>query len=212
MNLLVRALLSWIPIGVAVTGLSLLSYTLVQQNYRQTLNDPQVQMAEDAAVSLDKEYTPAAVVPRANVVDLRESLAPWIAVYDSAGKPLESSGVFDGAPPQPPQGIFDDLASGKVHGAGSKRYFKEQQMAATGENRLSWQPMPDVRQAIVVVQLADNKGFVVAGRNMREVEGRISQAGTFTLLAWLTILAASLCGSIFNKYVKSEMRKRDGNV
>ena len=49
MRFLVRVLVSWLPLAVASTGMCLLVYATVQQNYRQSLNDPQIQMAEDAA-------------------------------------------------------------------------------------------------------------------------------------------------------------------
>ena len=50
MNFFVRVFLKWLPLGVAVTLVCALIYATVQQNYRQSANDPQIQMAEDAAL------------------------------------------------------------------------------------------------------------------------------------------------------------------
>jgi len=197
MKFLIRVFISWLPLALAITGLCLLISLTVQQNYRQSLNDPQIQMAEDAAAYLAKDYTPAAVVPRGTMVDLRQSLAPWIAVYDASGMPLESSGVLDGAPPQMPPGVFEDTAKGLPLIVG---HHLTSDIPA-GENRLSWQPRPDVRQAIVIVQIPGSKGFVVAGRNMREVENREGDLSTTVLLAWLVLLAATLITKVLARLI-----------
>ena len=199
MTSLVRVFVSWIPIGVAITGVSLLAYMAVQQNYRQSLNDPQIQMAEDAARYLAKDYTPVAVVPKGEMVDIAKSLAPWIAVYDESGQSLESSGVLNDAPPQPPAGVFE-YARGAIGDLTDVRRVPLGEKMA-GENRVSWMPRSDVRSAIVVVHIPGNKGFVVAGRNMREVEERERQLGTMVMLGWLVTIIGSLMASFCAAYV-----------
>ena len=52
----------WIPIAVAVTGLAALVCGAIQQDLRQSANDPQVQLAEDAAAQLDQDVSPASVL------------------------------------------------------------------------------------------------------------------------------------------------------
>jgi hypothetical protein len=42
----------WLPIVVVITALSGLVYVAVQQALRQDANDPQIQMAQDAAETL----------------------------------------------------------------------------------------------------------------------------------------------------------------
>ena len=178
---LVKVIRSWLPLAVAITGMCGLVYVAVQQSYRQSLNDPQVQMAEDAAQYLLNDYSPAAVVPRGAHIDISESLAPWIAVYDENGRPLESSGVLNGVPLQPPSGVFDVARTG--HGKDT---------SIDGQNRVSWQPMPEVRSAIVVQHFAGaHSGFVVVGRSMREVEKREGDLTTVVGLAWLALLVAT---------------------
>src|SRR5438270_7168527 len=58
----VRVFLYWLPVALAITVLSGLVYVAVQQDLRQGANDPQIQMAEDAAVQLEAGQQPAAVV------------------------------------------------------------------------------------------------------------------------------------------------------
>ena len=85
-----RSFIAWIPAaGIAIVGLCGLVYVAVQQDYRQSLNDPQIQMAEDAAAPLNAGAAPASLVTRGTTpINIAASLAPWIAVYDESGTPL----------------------------------------------------------------------------------------------------------------------------
>jgi len=136
---------------------------------RVEANDPQVQMAEDAARQLSDGADAAAVVPRGETVPVEGSLAPWLAVYDANGAPLLSSGSYAGKAPSLPGGVLE---------------FARKQ----GGHRLSWQPRAGVREALVVVPVAKG-GFVVAGRSLREVEQRKNQVLQLVLLAWAVGLA-----------------------
>ena len=89
-----RAFALWLPFLVVTTGFFLFATWAVQQTYREGLDDPQIQMAEDAARRLAGGEAPANVVPQndqAAKLDMRESLLPWLAVYDASGTPLASS-------------------------------------------------------------------------------------------------------------------------
>lgn len=176
---------TWIPIAVAVTGLSAMLYTATQQQYRQSLNDPQVQMAEDGAALLAAGGAPADVVPHAGrMLDAASSLAPWIAVYDSAGLPLESSATRSGKPLAPPIGALEAARSGS--GKDTDRAF---------ENRVTWQLETGVRHAIVVVWVPETRQYVVAGRNMRDVENREWKLEILVAGCWLATLLATLFAS-----------------
>lgn len=178
-----RVFLKWLPIAAVTTGMCLLVYGAVQQNFRQSLNDPQIQMAEDGAAVLASGGVPADVVPRGKLVSADESLAPFIAVFDSEGNPLESSGTVSGAPPKPPVGV---LAAAQ-NNAGKDT-------AQPYENRVTWQPASGTRIALVVKYVPETKQFVAAGRNMREVEVREGNLHNQMLLAWLvTLLASFVC-------------------
>ena len=167
-------LLRFLYAAVPVTLVCLLIYMAGQQVYRQSVNDPQVAMAQDAAARLNAGEAPAALVSRGTLLDISTSLSPWIAIYDSTGLPLESSAQFDGAPPKPPQGVFDN-AAWWAHGH-------------------SWQPREGVRFSIAVAPFSfgNLSGYVVAGRSMRLVEERIIKLGQMILVGWLAILGALL--------------------
>jgi hypothetical protein len=185
MKSLVRAFLAWLPLAVAVTGICLLVYGVVQQEYRQSLNDPQIQMAEDGAAALAAGAVPADLVQRGVApIDAAKSLAPWIAVYDASGTPLESSAALDGAPPAPPKGEFA--------------------LALAQGNNLphnTWQTGSGVRIALVIVPVQGKNMFVAAGRNMSEVENRESMLGENVLLAWAVLILATFAFQLFAIYV-----------
>ena len=65
-----------------------------------------------------------------------------------------------------------------------------QMTKALGENRLTWQPQVGVRIAAVIV--ASDKGFVLAGRSLREVEIRESSAELFAIAGWIASIVGSL--------------------
>jgi len=163
----------WIPLAAVATALCLFVYLAVQQSMRWGANDPQIQMAEDAAAALASGGTPESMLPAARV-DISTSLASFMVIYDNTGKPLASSALLNGEMPVLPAGVFD--------------YVRQK-----GEDRVSWQPQPGVRMAIVVVPISGGQaGFVMAGRSLREVEKRVDQLGQITLIAWLATLAGSL--------------------
>jgi hypothetical protein len=175
----------WLPLAAVTTLLCGLVYGSVQQSLRWGANDPQIQMAEDAAAALAAGGTPESMLPVPQV-EISASLAPFMVIYSDAGQPLASSGLLHGAVPSLPSGIFD--------------YTRQ-----NSEDRVSWQPESGVRIAAVVVAYGGAQpGFVLAGRSLREVEKRESQVEQITGLAWLVTLAGSLvivagCELIFSE-------------
>ena len=185
-KLVSRAFVLWLPLVVALTGVFGFIYIAVQQNYRQSVNDPQIQMAEDDALRLAQGEQPASLVPRGiSPIDLRTSLATWIAVYNSSGMPLESSAVLDGAPPRLPSGLFD---------TNTWVPHKIWQAPSGVETRVTWQPRPDIRQAVVLVQFKTpiSVGYVAVGRSMHLIEKRISDLTYHAAVAWSATALASL--------------------
>jgi hypothetical protein len=182
--------LAWFAYSaIAVTGLCGILYVCVQQSFRQNLNDPQIALAEDAARTLVGGGVPAQVVPRGNLIDLRDSLTPWVAVYDSSGKALEASGFLNNAPPTLPKGVFDDS---------TWLLTKTYSAQAGKETRFTWAAAPDVRQAVVLIKLSKPSSgamYVAVGRNMREIEDRIIHVGSLVFMAWTVILGVLLVAS-----------------
>jgi hypothetical protein len=162
------------------TGLALALYAIPQQVLRQGANDPQIQLADDLAARLEQGVAPAEAVP-AGPVDMARSLSSFVIAYDDQGRPLASQAQLNGTAPAPPKGVFD--------------YVRQH-----GEERLSWQPAfgngRSVRIAAVVQRVGGpHPGFVLAGRNMREVEAREEQVEQMAGLTWIGMLGVILVGT-----------------
>lgn len=165
--------LVWLPMAAAITVLAGMVYVVAQQNLRMSANDPQIQMVQDAAVALAAGQPTSAIVP-SKTVDIRQSLAPYMMVFDDTGNIVASSAWLNGQTPVVPPGVF--------------AYTREH-----GENRVTWQPEPGVRGATVMARYEGaNPGFVLVGRSLREVEKRIGIIGLLTSLAWIAALGAAL--------------------
>ncbi len=149
----------------AVSLIFLTMYVAVQESERQAANDPQIQMAEDAASALNAGETLGAVVPGERI-DVLKSLAPFIEVFDNAGKPVISSGYLNNVMPTLSSGVFD--------------YVRNR-----GENRFTWQPESGVRDAAVMTRF--NSGFVLVARSLREVEKRESRLLLEVFAGWVIL-------------------------
>src|SRR6476469_5923317 len=83
---------------VLVSFLSGLVYITGQQILRQSANDPQIQMAEDAAAALASGKLIQDILP-AGTVAMQSSLAPYLMVFDETGHLLGASVQLDGTAP-----------------------------------------------------------------------------------------------------------------
>jgi len=181
MKLFLKTVKIWLPLVVIVTLLSGLIYVVAQQMYRQSANDPQIQMAEDIAKHLDSGQSVNSAVGTENV-DIRNSLSTYITIYDSSYKVVASSGNLEGQAPTVPTGVLEN--------------------AKDGVNRVTWQPEEGVRVATVTQKYKD--GFVTVGRNMKEIEVRVDNLGKTMLLGWFVTMVASLiaviaCEVVYNR-------------
>lgn len=159
----------WLSFAVVITSLSALVYIVVQQNYRQSANDPQIQLAKDIADDLSNGAKLQALGIQGSV-NIASSLAPFVMIYDKDRNPVLATAVLSGKTPNIPEGV--------LNAAGRK-----------GENRVTWQPKRGVRSAIVVVSYP--RGYVLVGRSLTEVEKRIEQLGMLVCMLWLMTMVAS---------------------
>lgn len=164
---------------VMISCLSILSYVVVQQNYRQSANDPQIQIAEDLADGLASGQQKAEGLTL-SAVDIGKSLSVFRIVLDENGEIVASEASLDGQPAIPPKGVLDDVRT-------------------SGENRVTWQPQPGVRSAIVVEHYSgQSSGFVVVGRSLKQVEIREDKLTKMFFTGWIgTIVATFAVGLIF---------------
>jgi hypothetical protein len=185
--------------GIA-TGVSVALYAIPQHVLRSGLNDPQIQMAGDLAATLNRYGVNDGLVhgaplnsPLGGSVDMARSLSSFLIVFNDAGQPLGSNAQLDGQTPVPPAGIFE--------------YVRQH-----GEERVTWQPRRGVRIAAVVMRVQGQQpGFVLAGRNMHEVEARIADVQTMAGLTWLGMMGLILIGTVaFGIYARPKTTQVPG--
>jgi hypothetical protein len=113
---LLPAVAGWVPLAVAQMVLALIVYSVVQQDIRQSANEPQIELAESAASRLSSDEPVQTVLP-ARSVDLSGSLAPFVIVYDGAGTVLASSASLQGQTPRLPSGTLGSVTRGLESGS-----------------------------------------------------------------------------------------------
>jgi hypothetical protein len=170
-----RAFAFFLPVAVLATLACGLIYVEVQQTLRSGANDPQYQLAEDAAARLDAGAAPNSVVDAASKVDPSSGLAPFVIIFDSNRTVMAGNAVLDSGSPVPPRGVLDAARPG-------------------APSAVTWQPRAGVRIAAVTV--AWNGGFVLAGRSLRRVEQQEWNAELLAGAAWLSMLAALAVASL----------------
>jgi hypothetical protein len=170
--MLSRAVALWLPAAVTATVLAGTGYGLAQHVLRSGANDPQIQVAHDAAGRLASGAAPSDVAA-GPLVDLASSPDVTVGVFDAQGEALASTARLDNGVPRPPLGALSTARS-------------------NGQDVVTWQPRPGVRQAAVIVPFAGARGdgFVVAARSLRPVEQREDDALAIAVLGWLLALAA----------------------
>ena len=175
-------------LAALATGLGLALHVIPMQVLRLSANDPQIALADDLVAQLERGIAPAAAVPAATI-DMARSLSPFVIVYDDQGHPLASQAQLNGTVPAPPAGVFD-------------------QVRLRGAERLSWQPVlgreGGVRIATVLQRVnGAHPGFVLAGRNMREVEAREQVVQKLAGMTWLGMMGVILVGTLaFGLYTR----------
>ena len=177
----------FLPFAVLATGLCGLIFLVVQQDLRTGANDPQQQLAEDAAAQLNGGADPPSVVS-GSTIDVGASLAPFVVVYGPSGTVLATNGQLDGQPPMLPTGV---LASAY----------------ATGIDKVTWQPQPGVR--IATVSVPWHGGTVSAGRSLRVVEEQESALELLVGAGWLATLAALAVSSVAAAWILGRGQSRD---
>jgi len=178
-DLMLSILKRWLPFAFISTVLCALIYLSVQQDLRQSANDPQIQIAEDAVSDLKKGQTPANLVSSLKQIEMEESLAPFLIFYDESNKPVESSASLNGRIPSPPVGVFE--------------FVKLKQ-----SKRFTWEPKKGVREAAIMIK--SSQGFVLSAKSLREIEKRDYQLRLQVGIAWIICLLSSLTVSSRDKF------------
>lgn len=170
------SLIRFIPFGLIITFAAFIAFGTGQYILRQSANDPQVQIAQDAAVALAIITAPPQLPPQK--VDMVKSLAPYLVLYNDKGKAVLGNVQLDGKIPVPPKGVFDYVRSHK-------------------RDDVTWEPRAGVRQAAVVVRVeGERPGFVLAGRSLRETEKRIQDLLTRVIFVYILALFVTFVATV----------------
>ncbi|HTI58476.1 hypothetical protein [Mucilaginibacter sp.] len=174
---------SWFAYAAAISLVCVIIYITVQQGYRQSANDPQFALAEDAANAISKGIDPKTVIGSTPVIELSQTLSPFLAIYGTDGGLAASNATLDGRALKVPRGLLDNA-----------RF--------NGMTAVTWQPRSGIRQATVSLHA---KGYiVVAGRSLRITEERISMLGRQVAFGWLL----SMVGMAVVLYVQSAISSK----
>jgi hypothetical protein len=162
-------------------------YITQQQSLRISANSPQIQLAEDTAVSLNNGTNPVSFAD--NRVDMGNSLAPFIVIYSKSGRVVSGNGYLDNKLPTVPIGVLQ-------HSDGKDYSF------------VTWQPQSNVR--IASVSVSAKNYYVLAGRSLKEVEKQEQSQLEFAVLGWVASIIVTVLGYTFvNKAHKKNVKDRD---
>jgi len=175
---------NWLGYAAVVSLFCMLVYTAVQQSFRQSANDPQYQLAQDAVNAINKGTDPK-LLTGTRPLDIAETLSPYVLIYDANGNAIGNNVTLDGAAPKLPGGVLDEARK-------------------NGTNSVTWQPRPAIRQATVM--MATHRGYVVvAGRSLQNTEDHIDRLGMLVLFGWAASLVAMLVIVILQELMTSKM-------
>ena len=99
----------WLPVAAALSVVFSVIYLAVQQSQRSAANDPQIQLAEDAAGLLAANQPVDSLLPNQKV-DIAQSLALYWIIFDANGAPQASNASLHGSIPMVPSGVFSPSA------------------------------------------------------------------------------------------------------
>jgi hypothetical protein len=163
-------ILSHASAAIIVTVICLLIYASGQQSYRTAANDPQIQLASEIKQRLENVQSIQNIFLN-DSVDLSKSFNVFAMLLDNQCRVVHSSGFLHGENPALPKGVFEFVKT-------------------NGEDRVTWQPQPNVRMAMVIMKVnTDNINYVAVGRSLKEVEVRESNLLFMTFVGWIICIA-----------------------
>lgn len=146
---MIKKYLNLVSVFALLTIIFATIYVQGLQSLRLSADDPQIQMAEDTVLKLDNGVSPKSLL--GGKVDIANSLAPFIIIYDKTGKVVAGNGYVDNIIPAVPTGVLTSATPGR-------------------DNKVTWQPQSNIR--IASVTSAAQNYYVLSGRSLKEVEVR----------------------------------------
>lgn len=180
--------IAWLPMAAAIVCIYGIVYLGIQQSIRSAANELPAQYATEVKNRLEKGMTVVEAIADMPKVDMAKSLSPFVIVYDHHEQPVAGTARLDTSYPTPPGGVLNVVKKQK-------------------ENRVTWQPRRNVRNATVILACKVNgrDGFVLAGKSLREAEARVRIVGNNVLLGMIVTLAATF---VMMRITKSERAGR----
>lgn len=179
------SVLTHIVAAIIVSTIILLIYASVQQCFRSSANDPQIQIARDVSNAIS-DGKPITNIIATDTIDLSQSLAVFTEIFDSNGNPTQSTGFLNGNFPRPPVGLFKYTNSNM-------------------EDVLTWQPQNNVRMAMVFEKINEpGKGFIAVGRSLKETEIRESNLLRMVEIVWFACMMILLVHLLIQYYSKNK--------
>jgi hypothetical protein len=183
----IKTFVSCLPLFCAIVCIFGVAYLAMQQYIRLSANEIPMQYAEDTRNQLIHNTGISDIFKSVPKIELGKSLSPFIIICDSNTAPQASTCSLNGRCPVPPKGAF----------------ITAQQR---DQNRITWQPEPGIRNAIVILPFSMNgqHGYVLAGHSLRETEDRerflqVQIAVGILLTLFVTFVTALISGFIKNK-------------
>lgn len=139
---------------------------------RQAANDPQVEVTDQVAGIIRQGVPLDAIVGGAEQIDVVQSDALFVMIFDKDKNLAGSSAVLNGQPLSVPGESFD-------------------QAKATGDYRFDWQ-VSDDRKVAAVMKPVDDTGYVLAGRSLAEYEKRANALSQPLWIGWIASVLTSL--------------------
>jgi hypothetical protein len=171
-----------LPLAVIGTIILAIGYINDQQTLRQMANEPQTYLAQDAKLRIEAGGNPQGF---GSAIPIEKDEAPYVIFFNATGTAIAGTGVLNNAAPTLPQGVLDVAKK-------------------NGVNRLTWEPAPGVRQAIVVMPAGDF--FVVAGRSLNYTEEQESNLTKRALVGWVGMIVGVILVSLLSAWI---LRKRE---
>ena len=179
---------AFLPMKIAIILICALIYLVGQQVLRLSANDPQIQISEDIVKAIEEGRDPGQMMPPTKT-NIATSLSVFGIIFDDSGKIISSAAELDGKDPQLPVGVLNYARS-------------------KGQSRITWQPKPGVREAVVVTKFGGSKpGFVLIGRSLREVERRESLLLRQVVFGGILILVAVFAASLIFEDKKGKKKR-----
>src|SRR5258708_1272848 len=139
-----RIFKNWLGYAAVLTLLCGIIFYMGRQEFRQSANDPQLQLVQEAANALNKGADPKSLVGTGKPAEISETQAPYIVIYDVSGNVVANSGVLNGRPLKVPRHVID--------------YIQK-----NGADKATWEPVRGVSQAMVALLSNTTHSYVVIG-------------------------------------------------